>query len=151
MAGQRRGASPLAMGMLLPRYVIAQSKTQNVTDASNQLPVDQTVPITRPNNDHAAGYPAGVGVALQHDARPPPPAPAAGAGPPPRPAPPPPPRVPLEDLGRPDPPSTVRWPRSGFLHAADGVGQRVDHVAGPDRRPPAGERARPACCVTGRN
>src|SRR5262245_10391559 len=107
MPGQRRGAFLLAMGMLLPRYVIAQSKTQNVTDASNQLPVDQAVPITRPNNDHAAG--------------------------------------------RPDPPSTVRWTRSGFLHAADGVGQRVDHVAGSDRRLPPGERASPVCCVTGRN
>src|SRR5262249_30933643 len=52
---------------------------------------------------------------------------------------------------RPVPPSTVRWTRSGFLHAADGVGQGADHVARPDRRFPAGERAGPARCVSGRN
>src|SRR5215472_5039678 len=53
--------------------------------------------------------------------------------------------------GRPDPPSTVRWTRSGLLHAADGVGQGVDHVARPDRGFPAGERAGPARCVSRRN
>src|SRR5262249_45590087 len=59
----------LAMGMLLLRYVIAQSKTQNVTGASNQLPVDQGVPITRPNNDHAVGLPAGRGNVAPLDGR----------------------------------------------------------------------------------
>ena len=53
--------------------------------------------------------------------------------------------------GRPDLPSTIRWTESGFAHAADRVRQGVDHVAGPDRRFPAGDRVTPARCVTGRN
>src|SRR5262249_27649691 len=45
--------------------------------------------------------------------------------------------------GRPDLPSTIRWTESGFAHAADRVRQGVDHVAGPDRRFPAGDPVTP--------
>jgi hypothetical protein len=41
MAGHAAARHPLATGMVLPGYVIAQYSPQNVTGASNQLPVDQ--------------------------------------------------------------------------------------------------------------